>query len=52
MFSFFQIQTIDKDVGENRKAINGICSVARNKFSKTQLKKDFKAGLRVSSNHS
>ena len=46
---FLQIQTIDKEVAKNRKAINAICAQARNEFSKAQLKKDFKAGLRVSS---
>ena len=49
-FTFLQIQTIDKEVAKNRKAINAICAQARNDFAKAQLKKDFKAGLRVGSN--
>ncbi|XP_033730770.1 uncharacterized protein LOC117320229, partial [Pecten maximus] len=37
---------IDKTIDMKRKEISSICAKARNEYSKTQIKRDFKAGLR------
>ena len=44
---YLQILKLDHDISINRKHIASVCAKARNEYSKTQIKKDFKAGLKV-----
>ena len=45
----FQINELEKKLSVDRRKIAAVCAKARNEYSKREIKKDFKAGLRVMS---
>ena len=45
----FQINELENKLIVDRRKIAAVCAKARNEYSKREIKKDFKAGLRVMS---